>query len=342
MNRISPTRRRLRSSRPLRSRAFLCCFAAVSLLADSPVQRMEDYAFDPDTPERKTDAVLLIKNGETVYERYARGYDETTKHYLWSVGKSLLNALTAIAVKKKGLALDHSICRYGFRTKCAVRVAHLLHWRSCLFWREAYEKNPENSDVIRVLYGEESADGAAYVHSRPFVCEPGETHYYSTGDSILLSAVLRNLYGQEYGQMPWRELFAKIGMENVSVERDGKGLYRFETHAFATARDLARFGNLYLEPDDLLPKGWVASIKPVGDLRRFKNGDRVPAAHFWGNQKGHLTDAPEDSLMAQGHWGQFLVIIPSLKVVMVRLGDNRDESSFSIGRFVPLALDVVQ
>ena len=313
-------------------------------------RQLENYAFVEEGESvfkatlagRRSDAVLLIKDGAIVYERYARGYGPTKKHRLWSIGKSFLNALVAMGVRDKGLSLEDSICRYGIREKCDIRVIDLLHWKSCLQWQETYERNPEHSDVVRVLYGRESQDSISYILSRPFIpdCKPGGHYYYSTGDSILLSGILKNIYGEDYDNMVWESFFGRLGMNHVTVERDGRGVYLFATHAYTTARDLATFGKLYFREE--FPKGWIAfSTTPATEGEHLGPRDLVPLAHFWGNQRKHLSKAPEDTLVAKGHWEQHLVIIPSLNIIMVRFGDTRDDS-FSIDRFVTLALEYLK
>lgn len=316
-------------------------------------RELENYAFTNEGESaynaklsgRRSDAVLLMKDGKIVYERYDRGYHRTKKHRLWSIGKSFLNALIGMTVREKEISLEESICRYGIEKKCSIKVVDLLRWKSCLKWQETYERNPENSDVIRVLYGPESQDSVGYVLSRPFInrCGPDRHYAYSTGDSILLSGILKNIHGKDYDAMVWESFFGRLGMHHITVEQDGKGVYLFGTHVYATARDVASFGSLYLrKKQDFFPTNWTtfSGTLATGE-ENFGPRDIVPTAHFWGNQMGHLSTAPRDSLIARGHWGQFLVIIPSLNIIIVRFGDTRDDS-FSLDTFVALALEYLK
>ena len=314
-------------------------------------QALEEYAFplaqekeDNSRSGIRTNAVLAIKDGKVAYERYSRGYNATRKHKIWSIGKSFLNALTAIAVKENKLRLEDSICNYGFKTKCSIKIIDLLHWRSCLTWQETYERNPEGSDVIKVLYGLASLDSVNYVLSRPLECTPGDRFHYSTGDSLLLAGVLKNIYGPEYNDMPWNKLFNKIGIKHITVEQDVRGVHQFAANVLTTARDVAQFGMLYLNDgkvgnESLFPESWMENMmKPVGELNQYKDKENIPLAHFWGNQNKRLSKVPENTFYAQGHWDQYLVVIPSLKVVIVRFGDTRDDS-FSLDTFVSLVLE---
>ncbi len=333
------------------------------------VAALDQYLFDPSVDlagkERagiRTDGVVLVHQGQIVYERYRAPWSAEHAHASWSVTKSVLSALVGVAVKREALRLDDSVCAHlpGVpEPTCAITVQDLLESASGLAWRETYEdQSPTASSVLAMLYGAGATDMAAFVAEQPRVREPGAAWQYSSGDSVLLSAVVGAALGPALGErFPWAALFDELGMASATFEQDAAGTYVGSSYLHATPRDLARFGFLYLHGGcwngvPLLPEDWVGfSTEIPPPLRASALGleDLVHARLWWVNQplpehgisERWCPSAPERTFAALGHWGQSITVIPEADLVVVRTADDRDES-YDHDRTLALAQALIQ
>ncbi len=330
------------------------------------IDKLEEYAFtltgtDDERLGLRTDALVIIKGGEIIYEKYARGWDETKPHISWSVAKSVSSALTGVAVLRAGLKVDQSICDVleGYSgAVCKVKVGHLLEFSSGIDWQEEYENESyQVSSVISMFFGEGHHDMLGFILGHRSYAEPGTKWRYSTGESTVLAAVAKRALSKVYGadDYAWKALFDRLGMKGVTLEEDVKGTPLGGSHLFATARDYARFGYLYLHDgcwagERILPEGWVkGSTEPSP---AFTNGapaeEKTPNGWMWWTNRvaGGATekpwkDAPDDAYSAIGHWGQYVIVVPSADVVIVRTGDDRS-ASVSLSKLISLSLEVAR
>jgi CubicO group peptidase (beta-lactamase class C family) len=331
------------------------------------VKALEDYAFPgTDFSDRKregirTEGVVVIHQGRLIYEHYANGYDRDKKHLTWSVTKTFTNALTGIAVREGHVRETDSICQHlsGIEGEsCDITLANLLEFSSGFEWAETYEDaSPTNSSVLAMLYGEGSGDMARFVAGHPLRDPPGTTFMYSSGDSTLLAGVVGAAVAPTHGEKwPWAMLFDPIGMTDVTFERDRSGTYVGSSWLWAPPRQLARFGYLLLndgcwEGNRLLPEGWVSTSTQPAEPIRTKNldGGGVNGRQIWLNvpvpETGQPTrawpDVPESAYAALGHWKQSIFVAPEQDLVVVRMGDDRDDT-FDRNRFYTLALALVE
>ena len=310
----------------------------------------------------RTEGLLIIQGGEVLYERYDRGYTAQTPHLTWSVSKTFINALTAIAVRDELLSIDDSICDHVAATNpdnCVITVGDLLTFSSGLQWRETYEGDPPTtSSVVSMLYGDGIDDMAAFVTSATRSSEPGQTYQYSSGDTTLLAAVLGSALTPKYGDaFAWDALFAPLGMTGVTWERDGAGTMVGSSYLYAPPRSLARFGHLWLDDgcwmgERLLPEGWVTQSTTVNAAIQNTALDRSSGAQgqqVWLNQPVYAlgdtepqwSEAPVTAYAAQGYWKQRIAVVPSHDMVIVRLGDDRD-GTFENNDLFRLALAVAE
>lgn len=313
------------------------------------------YAFarTGDEKDRKgirTDGVVVIHKGYLVHEQYARNYKASTSHLSWSVSKSFVNALFGIAEQKGLLKRSDKASSYfkglGQGEASKVTIQNLLNMASGLCWNEGYEASPLKSTVIKMLYTAGREDMAQFAVKQGMCFPAGTRWYYSSGSSNLLMGILREaVTPAKYEAFVWKELFDRIGMKQVTWERDGSGNFVGSSYLHAPPRELAKFGYLYLndgvwEGKRLFPKDWVAftTTSPRADPRG------VYGAHWWLNvgrprQKigRRFPDAPADTFLASGHWGQYIFVIPSRDLVVVRVGDDRDKS-FRRNTFLKLVL----
>nr|BFD40124.1 serine hydrolase [Pseudomonas sp. FFPRI_1] len=311
---------------------------------DSPaLKALEDYAFVPRDDEARegirTDALLVIRDGRLVYERYAGATGPQTPHLIWSASKSMLAMLLGVAYGEGRFQLQDPAAKYypALQQHPAITLEHLLHWASGLDWQEDYEYAPLNSSVVAMLYTRGHRDMAAFTAQCAASSPPGQDFRYSSGDSNLLAASLRGMVGAEkYPDYPWQALFDPLGITQAVWERDAAGTFVASSYLYLTARDLARVGLLMQREGrwrdrQLLPKAWVEFSRTPFAGYRANQDVAVAGGHWWLNRSVDgaprpWPDAPEDSYAALGHWGQALYVLPSERLVIVRYGDDRDGS----------------
>jgi CubicO group peptidase (beta-lactamase class C family) len=289
-----------------------------------------DDAFGEPNPRRlrRTYAVIVVQDGQIIAERYAPGITAETALPGWSMTKSVLNALVGILVDEGHLALDQRELLPEWRRpdpRAEISIEDLLRMRSGLRFSEAYS-NPW-SDVLHMLY--RSHDAGGYAAHRPLDATPGSVWQYSSGTTNILSNIVRRAVGNaHYRDWPRRVLFDPLGMTSAVLEPDGSGTFVCSSYMLATARDWARFGQLYLDNGrfadrTILPEGWVRfSTTPSPQSPQGRYG-----AHWWlmlnpelgGDSQAARRIAP-DAFFAIGHEGQTLTVIPSKRLVVVRLG----------------------
>lgn len=307
---------------------------------------LEAYAFAPrDDAERKgvrSDALLVVRDGQIVYERYAAPTTAETAHLTWSMAKSLLATTLGVAYGEGRFRLDAPAAQYypAMADHPQIKIGHLLNWASGLDWQEDYEYAPLKSSVVAMLYTRGRSDMAAFTAEHAADAAPGTRFRYSSGDSNVLSAALRGMVGAEaYADYPWTALFEPLGITSAVWETDSAGTFVGSSYAYLSARDLARVG-LLMQRDgrwgerQLLPQAWVDFVRtPFAGYQPqlAKPGDAVPGGHWWLNaelpgSRRPWPDAPADTLAALGHWGQGLYVLPEEKLVVVRYGDDRDGS----------------
>ena len=293
------------------------------------LQAAVERAFgEPNPRRRRTRAVLVVKDGRIVAEQYAAGFTEATRFPGWSMTKSVLGALIGILVGENRLSLGDRALLPLWRNgdpRGAITVEDLLRMRSGLAFSERYADF--SSDVIRMLFLE--ADAAAYAAARPLSAPPGTLWSYASGTTNILSKIARQIVGDaDYLRWPRRVLFDPLGMDSAVMEPDASGTFVASSFMLATARDWARFGQLYLqdgawEGRRILPGGWVRwSTSPTPESPGGRYG-----AHWWlrlqpeiGGETPAAARIPADAYFAVGHEGQTLTVIPSRGLVIVRLG----------------------
>ena len=289
----------------------------------------------------RTRAVVVLYKGQLVGERYAPGFGKDTRLLGWSMTKSITGALIGMLVKDGKLQVDAPapVPEWSGQgdPRHAITLHHLLQQCSGLQFEEDYARS---SDATKMLFGR--ADMGGYTASHPLRDPPGTLWYYSSGNSNILSRIIRQTVGEEgYYSFPYRRLFYPVGMHSAVMEPDASGTFVGSSYMYATARDWARFGLLYLgdgvfNGQRLLPEGWVRrSVTPAGAAARGQYGYQ-----FWLNAgaRDNPSDrlyphAPADLYCADGYEGQNVFVIPSRQLVVVRLGLSHG-TSFDADHFL--------
>ncbi len=337
-------------------------------ISGEKLKLVEEYAFqrtgdDKDRKGRRTDALVIIRNGKIIFEKYARNFSKDSLHLTWSVTKSIIQTLYGISIKNEILKLDdpgyyHYEPLGKDEAHKKITIRHLLNMSSGLEAEEGYESGPLKSSVIAMLYTRGRKDMGAFCSSLPIRSEPGTQVYYSSCDTNILSAILKNVYGKDvYNDLPFKQLFEPLGIKQATFETDGSGTYVGSSYLYLSARDLAKIGYLYLndgvwENNRMLPEGWVNfTMTPAPGYKTTPYSEDLPndnyTSHWYANtgvpERGvpePWPDAPKDTFAASGHWGQMLFVIPSLDIVIVRYGDDR-EKAFIKNEFLKLVKESV-
>lgn len=292
----------------------------------------------------ETRAVVVIYRGKLVAEVYRDGFDRDTRHMSWSLAKSVTSALVGRAVQL-GLIDDIDAPMPGLFEKDDPRAAISWHqWITMtdgLDYHEFESDILEQNDVARMMYGAGRFNVIAYIREHfPLKYEPGTHWNYSTASFSLVGRALQGLIGidswcssaqveaaaeaggadrdcrpADVPMADWTRqvLFDPIGMD-AEPEFDLSGTYLGGSHVWATARDYAKFGLLYLrdgmwDGQRLLPEGWVDMTRtppPGGPVDFYGAG-------FW------LLPEAGDAFYAQGHEGQTIFMVPSRDLIVVRL-----------------------
>ena len=293
-----------------------------------------------------TRAVLVVYNGQLIAERYADGFDQNTMQLGWSMAKSFTGALTGILVNQGKLDPDAiaPVPEWKNTDKEKITVKQLLQQTTGLDYTEIYSKP---SEATTMLF--EKGDMAAYAASLPLKYEPGTVWNYSGGNSNILSRIIRQTVGEKaYAAYPYTALFYKIGMYHTLLEPDASGTYVNSSYINATARDFARFGLLYYNDgiwngERILPEGWVKQTATAPAANENKNY----GYQFWLNgihpNSSHriYPDAPADMFYCDGFAYQLIYIMPSKKLVVVRLGLTLDRS-FNENAFLKNIIDAIE
>lgn len=302
-------------------------------------------------PQRRTRAVVVVHDGQLVGERYAPGYSKDTPLLGWSMTKSVTNALIGILAAQGRLDIAGPAPAPEWSdpadSRRAITIDQLLRMSSGLEFSEDYADLTVG--VTQMLY--HSPDMAHYAASMPLRSQPDGEWYYSSGSANIVSRIIRQTVGGndlDYWAFPRRALFDRLGMRSAVMEPDASGTFVGSSYMYATARDWARFGLLFLQDgvwngQRILPQGWVDYTKSPTLLSNGEYG-----AHWWLNAgtpgdpaSKEWPDLPDDLYYASGHDGQIVAVIPSRKVVVVRLGLTRDEEAWDEGQFIAGVLSAI-
>ena len=316
------------------------------------LRRVVDAAFEEPDPARlrRTQAVVVVQDGRVVAERYASGINADMPLPGWSMAKSVLSALIGTLVSEGRLTVGQQELLPQWRSpdaRSAITLEDLLRMRSGLRFSEAYG-NPW-SDVVQMLYN--CGNTAAYAAGRPLATPPGQVWQYATGTTNILSLIARLVVGDErYWNWPTRVLFERVGMRSAVLEPDASGTFVCSSYMLATARDWARYGQLWLNRgrygnDEVLSEDWVRfSTTPTP-----QSPDGRWGAHWWlklnpdiGGDSSDARTISADTFYAVGHEGQTLTIMPSKRTVVVRLGASIYIDAWNQAAFIARIQDALE
>ncbi len=293
---------------------------------------VNDAFVDSDFVVMKTRSVLVIYKDQIIAEQYADGFDEKSLLLGWSMTKSVTSAVLGVMEKQGMVELEqvNLFDEWKNDDRKNITLKNLLNMNSGLEWEEDYTKI---CDATKMLFID--PDMTTLQLEKSFVGEPNNTWNYSSGTTNLLSRYIRNQFKshQEYLDFWYSDLIDKIGMHSMIIETDYSGNYVGSSYGWATTRDWAKFGLLYLHDgnwngEQLIDTSWIDFTK---EATNGSNG--VYGGHFWMNKEGKFPDVPKDMYSCNGFQGQYVFIIPSKDLVVVRTG-LKENPEFNVNAFL--------
>jgi CubicO group peptidase (beta-lactamase class C family) len=291
-------------------------------LADASRNRVlaeADAIFDLTAAQGCTFALLAVKSGRLVYERYAHGSQAFYLQYSWSMAKSITHALVGILVRDGRIDIRAPAPVPEWQQtgdpRREITLDQLLRMSSGLEFREDYVDG-QVSDVIPMLMFDGRRDTAGYAAAKPLAHPPGTFWSYSSGTTNIICRILRDLVGgpTEMLRFMRRELFEPIGMTTPVPKFDGAGTFVGSSYCLATPHDFARFGYLYLRDGvwdgwRILPEAWVDYARTA----TYRSDIEAYGAHWW-------LSPTRPWFWASGYDGQRILVAPERDVVIVRCG----------------------
>lgn len=287
------------------------------------------WAFNRDTPEQVTLSLLVVHKGELVLERYAEGVDYTTRTRTWSTAKSIAVTLIGMLVREGKMSLDSplgtkwlpELTGQKADPRDTILLRNVLNMSSGLFPVDSFGMEYATGSGLAYWAGASSVDGA---RRRGLVSLPGEVWEYENYDTLLAVEAMKRALGSQaaYHAFPHEALLAPIGMHNTLLSTDRFGDFILSSQVYTNARDLARFGLLYLNggrwhDKTLISDEWIEFVRtPAPSTAKRGN--------FYGGQwwlvPDNRVDVPTDAYATAGNRGQYVIVVPSADLVIVRRG----------------------
>lgn len=291
-------------------------------------------AFDPTTSKGRTTGVVILRDGKLIAERYAEGFGPLVPNRTWSVAKSIAGTLVGIAVADGKLDPMKPAPVPEWRSfgdpRAAITLDQLLRMASGL------GSDTAGSRTDAIYFGGTSVTEQAV--DWPLVTPPGSTFRYANNDTLLAVRALRSALADDnaYTGYPTDRLFRPLGMDHTTTGIDWQGNFVLSSQVWSTARDLARLGELWRgdgmwQGKRILPEGWVRYMTTPSGPQPAGDGPGYGATLWLFGPKQGL---PEGSYAAQGNRGQYIFVIPSARLVVVRRGEDPAGNAFEAPRFV--------
>ncbi|MEL1265752.1 serine hydrolase [Pseudoxanthomonas putridarboris] len=294
-----------------------------------------DGAFDGTQygERHRTTAVIVVQQGRIVLERYREGFGPHVSQRTWSVAKSLAGTLLGVAAGQGTMDPAQPVALAAWRApgdpRAAITTDQLLRMSSGLY------SSASGNRTDALYFGGATVDQDAV--AGPLQAPPGSMFRYANNDTVLAVRGLRERIGDDARALayPFTQLLWKIGMTRTVPETDWRGNYVLSSQVWSTARDLARLGLLYqddgvFQGQRLLPEGWVKhATSPTGP--QPPNGDFGYGATLW--LLNGSPGVPADAFGAFGNRGQYVIVVPSRKLVIVRRGEDPAGTRFDIAAF---------
>ena len=301
------------------------------------LQAASDWAFTRESAEQVTLSLLVVHDGKIIHERYAPGIDTSTRTRTWSTAKSIAVTLIGMLVDQGKMALDEPL-GVGWLPRAAapehdprraITLRHVLHMSSGLETVDNRGLEYATGSGMAYWAGASSVRGAL---NRGLIAAPGTSWDYENYDTLLAVHAMKLAIGddREYLRFPRRALLDRIGMRSTLLSTDRFGDFVLSSQVYTNARDLARFGMLYLQGgmwhgERLLSEEWITFVRtpaPATARRGSQYGGQ------WWLVPDNRQDVPKDAYSTAGNRGQFVIVVPSHDLVIVRRGLDYGRQGF--------------
>lgn len=294
------------------------------------VEKALNTAFEP--AEAMTAAFVVTYKGRIVGERYGENITQNTPLESWSMGKSLSATLMGVLIKQGIYTLDQPAPIPQWQGKddprAAIRIRDLMQMSSGLYCRAPQDPDFDPTlgypDHLYLYTG--GINAFEYAANLPQQFPPNKVGRYRNSDPGLINYLIRlavEAQWDDYHKFPQRVLFDKIGIRTMVMETDPYGNFLTQGYEYASARDWCRLGNLYLQDgvwngEQILPKGFSKFVSTPAESW-VADGRPIYGGLFWINSDGYRP-IPKDAYSMNGAGGQYVIIIPSHDLVVVRMG----------------------
>ncbi len=301
--------------------------AVWNLRTDTAVRDEIEAAFaDQYGDGTRTTAVIVRQGGELLDWRFAEGYSPFMPQRTWSVAKSIAATLVGAAVQRGSVDVQASAGIGASETdpRRAITIDHLLRMAS-----GRYSDTPGNRTDPIYWGGATVGERAA---TWPLIHEPGTVYRYANNDTLMAIKAIAGTFEDH----PPANFFDGIGMHNTVAETDWQGNYILSSQVWASANDLVELGQLYLDDgilpngERILPEGWLEYVSTPSGPQPEGRGIGYGAGFWLFNRSEGI---PPDTIAARGNRGQYVVIVPSRDVVIVRRGEDPAGKRFDIVSF---------
>lgn len=329
--------------------------AALSAVVERPgaprekLARAVDTLFTDEAAE-ETRALLVLHGGKIVAERYGDGYGPETRFVSWSMAKTVTAVMIGLLVSDGRLRLDETAPIPAWQRsgdpRGEITLRQLLQMRSGLRHTESGDPIYE-TDTVRMLFLDGRDDMAAWAEAQPLEAEPGRVFEYSSATTVILADIAARALTESRDPATRRtavaeylrtRLFEPVGMKSIVPEFDAAGTLIGSSLMHGTARDWAKFGEFLrnggsVKGAQIVPRGWIEF------MTRSSPRKEAYGAQLWLNRPRSDTgnarfpaSAPSSAFAAIGHLGQYILVSPSQKLTIVRLGNTQGESREALVR----------
>jgi CubicO group peptidase (beta-lactamase class C family) len=307
-------------------------------ISAAALQAASDWSFNRATPEQVTLSLLVVYQGQIIHERYAPGVDVSTRTRTWSTAKSIASTLIGVLVDQGKLKLDDPL---GFEwlpkhpnpaedPRNAITLRNVLNMSSGLYPIDNAGLEYATGSGMSYWAGVSSVKQAL---GKALVRKPGTVWDYENYDTILAVYRMKQALGSDQAYLEWprRALFDKIGMRSTLVSTDRFGDFILSSQVYTNARDLARFGLLYLNKgmwngQRVISEDWIRFVRTPAPASAA-NGNNY-GGQFWLVPDSRKGEVPGDAYATMGNRGQYTVIVPSHDLVIVRRGLDYGRQGF--------------
>ncbi len=302
------------------------------------LKEASEWSFNRESSEQVTLSLLIVYKGQIVHERYAPGVDVHTRTRTWSTAKSIAVTLMGILADQGKLELDKPLGLEWLPKerspetdpRSEITLRHVLNMSSGLYTVDNRRMEYVTGSGLAYWAGASSVNGAL---NRGLIRKPGTLWDYENYDTILGVLAMKNALGdqQTYLEFPRKALLDKIGMRNTLLSADRFGDFILSSQVYTNARDLARFGLLYLQNgqwngEQIISKDWIEFVRTPAPATAERG-------NFYGGQwwlvPDDRTDVPKDAYSTAGNRGQYVIVVPSHDLVIVRRGLDYGRQGFN-------------